>query len=257
MLYVPQGSTYYEDWMENSSYFLGYYNWNITSITAIITTKFNVTSTSSPTKIAGGTSVFSKIEIDGVEQPSVTTGYTFSTTGQHTIKYVLSDTTTTGVDAFYNCNNLTMVLIPNGVISIGSNAFYGCTSLTSVTIPDSVTSIGYGAFFNCTSLTSINIPDSVTNIISFAFLNCTNLTSVTIGSGITDIGAGAFSSCSNLTTITSKAITEPTIQSDTFQDVHANGTLYIPMESEGYYVWMGSGNYYLGLYNWDCIWQNM
>lgn len=35
------------------------------------------------------------------------------------------------------------------VVSIGYNAFYGCNGLTSVTIPNSVTSIGKYAFYGC------------------------------------------------------------------------------------------------------------
>ena len=40
-------------------------------------------------------------------------------------------------------------------MSIEDYAFYDCESLTSVTIPDGVTTIGYSAFYNCTSLTSV------------------------------------------------------------------------------------------------------
>ena len=40
-------------------------------------------------------------------------------------------------------------------MSIGDNAFYDCNWLTSVTIPDSVTSIGSGVFNNCNNLTSV------------------------------------------------------------------------------------------------------
>ena len=78
------------------------------------------------------------------------------------------------------------------VTRIGTDAFYWCNSLTSVTIPDSVTSIGSGAFDSCESLNSITIPDSVTSIGNYAFEYCVNLTSITIPNSVTSIGAGAF-----------------------------------------------------------------
>ncbi len=104
--------------------------------------------------------------------------------------------------AFYDCDSLTSVTIPDGVTSIGSSAFYNCSSLTSITIPDGVTSIGYSVFEYCDSLTSITIPDSVTSIGDYAFSNCGSLTSITIPDSVTSIGRSAFSNCSSLTSVT-------------------------------------------------------
>ena len=74
--------------------------------------------------------------------------------------------------------------IKDGTKIIAENAFYNCNMLTSVTIPDSVTSIDYGAFKNCTSLTSITLGDGVTTIESYAFSGCGELKKV----NISDIG---------------------------------------------------------------------
>ena len=52
---------------------------------------------------------------------------------------------------------------------IGDWAFWDCNGLTSINIPNSVTSIGEWAFMQCSSLTSINIPNSVTSIKPYAF----------------------------------------------------------------------------------------
>ena len=100
--------------------------------------------------------------------------------------------TSIGYSVFEN-NQLTSVVIPNGVTSIGKRAFYQ-NILTSVVIPDSVTSIGEEAFFSyggTNKLTSVVIPDSVTIIGRSAFAN-NQLTSATLGTGLTSIGDMAF-----------------------------------------------------------------
>ncbi len=99
---------------------------------------------------------------------------------------------------FYNCSNLTSIVIPDGVTSIGSYMFYGCSKLTSIVIPDSVTSIGGSAFSGCKKLTSIVIPDGVTSIGGSAFSGCKKLTSIVIPDSVTSIKGGAFQNCSGL-----------------------------------------------------------
>ena len=87
------------------------------------------------------------------------------------------------------------------VTSIGNYAFFNCDALTSINIPNSVTSIGDDAFYSCDALTSINIPNSVTSIGDDAFSYCDALTSINIGNSVTSIGDNAFSGCKALTSI--------------------------------------------------------
>ena len=75
-----------------------------------------------------------------------------------------------------------VIIFDGDVTSIGTDAFYDCDALQSITIPDSVTSIGEYAFENCAALKSVTIPDSVTSIGYYAFYDCDALTSVTINS---------------------------------------------------------------------------
>lgn len=107
-----------------------------------------------------------------------------------------------GYHAFYNCEKLTSVTIPNSVKSIGEEAFNFCYGLTSVNIPNSVTDIGKDAFRDCTGLTSLTIPNAVTSIGGQAFSGCSGLTSVTIPNSVTSIGYSAFYNCSGLTSVT-------------------------------------------------------
>lgn len=74
-----------------------------------------------------------------------------------------------GYNAFNECENITSVIISDGIEKIDIGAFGMCTQLASVTIPDSMKEIGYMAFYWCSSLSSIDLPDSIESIGDAAF----------------------------------------------------------------------------------------
>lgn len=81
-----------------------------------------------------------------------------------------SGITNIGVNAFYECKNLTSVILPEGLLSIGEAAFVMCVNLTEISLPNSLTTIERGAFNYCNSLTSMYIPANVSSIAPDAFL---------------------------------------------------------------------------------------
>ena len=87
------------------------------------------------------------------------------------------------------------------VTRIGEYAFYGCESLESVSLPDSVRDIGKWAFGGCKGLKSISIPEGVTHIGDRAFFGCSGLPEAAIPNSVKSIGVNAFYGNSDLTTL--------------------------------------------------------
>ena len=79
-----------------------------------------------------------------------------------------------------NGEELTNLVVPEGVQNIGNDAFNGCSGLTSITLPSSLASIGSYAFIDCDGLTNIDLSNctSLTSIGSYAFAYCDNLSSI-------------------------------------------------------------------------------
>ena len=157
---------------------------------------------------------------DGVTYSYVESTHTLTISGMG----AMADYETTNIPWESNKNDITSVVIENGVTSIGTLAFYQCDNLASVSIPASVTSIGQYAFTECgksttaltvtfatgstlttigegafqqAKLTSITIPASVTSIGAEAFDQCEYLTTIDIPASVTSIGARAFHGCGN------------------------------------------------------------
>ena len=122
-------------------------------------------------------------------------------------------TTSLHNNVFYNCENITSILLPRNVTSIGESAFYSCGKLSSITLPSSLTSIGGSAFYGCRGLTSITLPSSLTSIGDFAFQSCSGLTSIDLPSSLTSIGYMAFLN-SGITTVKYQGIIEKWLEID-------------------------------------------
>ena len=104
-----------------------------------------------------------------------------------------------GEKAFYNCRGLTTVSLPESLEKIGSSAFYNCTGLTSIVIPKECWKVGDNAFYGCVSLASVVLPESMTKIERYTFCGCISLASITLPENLQEIEDGAFSGCELLT----------------------------------------------------------
>lgn len=88
--------------------------------------------------------------------------------------------------------NITHIIIEDGVESIQRSAFANCSSLEEIQIPESVVSIGPGAFEGCSSLEFIQLPSGLEEIRAYTFAGCTSLKEITIPENTTWIAYGAF-----------------------------------------------------------------
>ena len=130
-----------------------------------------------------------------------TTAIPKGTAGDITIPATLGGKPVTSINywAFYNCNSLSSVTIPDSITHIRQYAFYS-SSISSMTIPDSVVCVEESAFASCASLQSVVIGNGVTSIGKNAFISC-GLSSVVIPGNVSDIGVQAFKDCRQLNSV--------------------------------------------------------
>lgn len=80
------------------------------------------------------------------------------------------------------CGKVVLPSVHNGkpVTGISKSAFYMCDKLTSVIIPDSITEIGVNAFARCANLVRAELPSGLKKLEKGAFSNCLSLTEIRI-----------------------------------------------------------------------------
>lgn len=103
---------------------------------------------------------------------------------------------------FCDREDITSVVIKDGVTSIGKHMFTYCNKITSVSIPSSVTKIGEYAFYRCEGLKKIVLPDSITTMEMNTFRCCTGLESVTLSKNLKVLDSCLFEECSSLKSVT-------------------------------------------------------
>ena len=143
------------------------------------------------------------------------------------------------------------IIIPETIKILEENCLTGCANNTLV-IPDNIIELkrtGLGIVEN------LIIGEGVTTIPN-SFVNSPYLKNITLGSNIKTIGTRAFSTYMGssgytyqIQTITCKAVKAPTIDSYTFYHINKGGVLRVPDKTK-YSIWMSTGGYYLGNYNW-------
>lgn len=136
---------------------------------------------------------------------------------------------------FYNCTNLSDVVLPEGIETIGYSAFYGCTGLKKIVVPSTVFSIGSSAFSNCTNLQEAAIQKGVTTIPYGVFSGCSSLTKVDIPEGVTSISNAAFKQCISLAKLTIPS-TITSIDGNPFSGVPSIEAIEFLPENPAYYI---------------------
>ena len=134
---------------------------------------------------------------------------------------------------FENDEALMSVLVPSSVTSIEYAAFYHCESLAELPLPDSVSVIAPRAF-EYSGLQYFEIPENVSEIDFRTFYGCVDLETVYIPAGVDSIAADAFDRTDSLTDVyyegTYEQFTDITVIQDSHEEYDPNLTManYFP-----------------------------
>lgn len=93
-------------------------------------------------------------------------------------------------------NEVTRIVVSDGVTKIPETAFMDCTRAGAVTLSDTVREIGTGAFWVCSGIREIILPAEVECVREYAFAYCAHLEKVTVQSQTPpSLGERVFENC--------------------------------------------------------------
>lgn len=151
-----------------------------------------------------------------------------------------------GSSAFTWCNNLTSLILPEGLEKIGNNAFCGL-GISGVTLPNTLKTLGDYVFSYCSQIKTIIIPEGVETIGNYTFAYMDGLTKLELPNSLKKVGGFVIKNCDELTTVVSH-ILEPFPISDItfgFQKYNSDSqqwdlvsspaTLFVPVGTKAKY----------------------
>ncbi|GMH81592.1 hypothetical protein TL16_g08981 [Triparma laevis f. inornata] len=97
--------------------------------------------------------------------------------------------------AFYDCQTLSEIKLPEGLDEIAESGFYNC-GVTKIVIPKWCTEIGDRAFYGCRNLSEVKVPEGLKKIGKFAFADCPMLETIKLKKG-TEIDDTSFAAVTN------------------------------------------------------------
>ena len=159
--------------------------------------------------------------------------YQFAQTKTDT-SYSIPEGVTTLKQGAFEGTNLSSITLPSTLTTMSETGiFAGLENMTSIVIPEGVTELGGWSFTNCDSLQSITLPSTLQKFGQSCFTYCDSLESITLPASVNYITNYTFYSCDNMTSITIEATSPPTINSftDVFPDHVAGFKIYVPAAS--------------------------
>ena len=139
-----------------------------------------------------------------------------------------------GNRSFYHSDNLTSLILPDGLTTVEEGGLSFCTNLQTVYIPSSLTSIG-GRFLDCSKVEDVKIPEGVTKL-GYQFLDgCSALKTLELPASLTTPDWLFCAGCTALQSVTCKAATPPALESAFGGVILAGVTLKVPAASVSAY----------------------
>lgn len=144
-----------------------------------------------------------------------------------TIQEILYDNNITDVPnyAFYYCNNVKVLELPNSILSLGTGMCFQCKNLIKLRLPELITTVP-NAFQDIETLKDIVLPKNINTIESMSFYGCKGIIRMTIPNSVTTIGGSALTN--GIKTIMFEGSTPPK-----FSNIYAANadTMFVPYKS--------------------------